>query len=385
MSRENTENNRLALYVISCHVDKPITEDIVPSKYDINIQAGAANTEMRTQEINDHDDFAESISDRNERYSEATAMYWIYKNNTSPYVGITHYRRRFALTDEALDNYMDQGIDIITLGNVDLGQSIEEDYRSVLFYEDWKLFMSLIEKYSPEDVEFAKEYFGGKYIHPCNLNIFRKELYEEYGAWAFPIMDEFYKLSPRKTDRYQRRDVGFIAERLSSLFVEKKRRQGFKIVEVPLNEVGSKRWNPYDECNMDDAKAVFEACFRMYSMDKITEAKNIIGKAINHEAGKSEKIVQLSQLFITAEYERLTLKRTMYEYLPNQWKTDLSTLLESYNAVGEIIRALAMEPRKDIVDLFNNYLRATHFSGMVIHQWCQDLGIEDDSIAQYIQ
>ena len=74
MSSHEITDGRLKLYVISCHTDKPLLEERPSSVYEIPIQAGAALTDMRTCAINDHDGFPESISDRNLRYSEVTAM-----------------------------------------------------------------------------------------------------------------------------------------------------------------------------------------------------------------------------------------------------------------------------------------------------------------------
>lgn len=375
------KTNMLDLYVISCHVDKPLSESIPVSKYDVNIQAGAANTELRTQPINDYDNFEGSISERNERYSEATAMYWIYRHISSKYVGISHYRRKFDITDEEIDKLLDENIDIITLKAVDLGQSIEEDYKAVLFNADWKLFLEILKKQSPGIYEFAEDYYAGELIHPCNMNIFRAELYSEFGDWAFPIMDEFYRRSQRKTDRYQRRDVGFIAERLSSLFVEKKRHEGFSIIEVPIKEIGSKHWKPEDECDLDDPEDVFAACCRLFNSDKITESKNIIGQAMRHSKSLGDdRIIQLSRLFLTAEYERLLLPRSMYEYLPMNWRKDLPTLLDAHETIGNIIKLINKTHSTEAVELLNQFISMTSFSNVVIYKWCKLLNADEKEI-----
>ena len=111
---DNEKTKRLKMYVVCCHVDKPMEEGDLKSVYNVPIQAGAALTDKRICKLNDYDDFPESISDRNKRYSEMTAMYRIGALNDSEYVGITHYRRRFLLSDKQLEEYMDKGFDIIT-------------------------------------------------------------------------------------------------------------------------------------------------------------------------------------------------------------------------------------------------------------------------------
>ena len=168
--------NRLSMYVICCHVDKAMDEGDLKSKYNIPIQAGAALTDKRICDINDYDDFPESISDRNKRYSEMTAMYWIGKHIDSEYIGISHYRRRFLLSDELLEDYINKGFDIITTEDYPLPQSIKACYIDEHYAKDWDLFMVILKEQSPEDVSLAEEVYSREYIHPCNMNIFKADI-----------------------------------------------------------------------------------------------------------------------------------------------------------------------------------------------------------------
>ena len=52
----------LKLYVVKSHVDKPLEEEIKNSKYEVQIQAGAALTEKRICDVNDHDGFPENYA-----------------------------------------------------------------------------------------------------------------------------------------------------------------------------------------------------------------------------------------------------------------------------------------------------------------------------------
>ena len=39
------------------------------------------------------DDTGDNIANRNNQYSELTALYWAWKNLNADYIGIVHYRR----------------------------------------------------------------------------------------------------------------------------------------------------------------------------------------------------------------------------------------------------------------------------------------------------
>lgn len=378
------ENIDLKLYVISCHKDKELQDDVSASKYESGIQAGAVLTDIRTQGINDHDGFADSISDRNERYSEGTAMYWIYRNDTSEYIGISHYRRRFDLTDKELENIIGGKADIVTLDSVDLGQSIKDNYIEMLYGKDWELFMDIILRHSPEYYEYALQYFDNNFFHPCNMNIFRGELYQEFGDWAFPIVDEFYRLSPRKTDRYQRRDAGFILERLSSLYVEIKKNEGCNVVEVPLRVLKSIDFQNVSEKTAYDTDAIWERCCSLYKEDNITEIKNIVKNVVHDSACKSLKLLQLAVLIMAAESERHNEAETMFEYLPYKWRENLDTLLSSFVALGNMLELVCDNSNAEAIKLLIVFLNSTQYSLTVIHVLCIQKNIDENKIEDLI-
>ena len=47
-----------------------------------------------------HDDEGDSISEKNPRYCELTALWWGWRNLTCDWLGLVHYRRYFAGSGE---------------------------------------------------------------------------------------------------------------------------------------------------------------------------------------------------------------------------------------------------------------------------------------------
>lgn len=371
------DNQRLKMYIIGCHVDKPLEEPDLESIYNVRIQAGAALTDKRIYELNDHDDFADSISDRNQRYSEMTAMYWIGKHIESEYVGIAHYRRRFLLTDAQLSDYMDEGVDIITTKSYPLPEIVTQNYQVSYYAADWKLFEDILQEFHPEDVELSKLVYAKDHIHPCNMNIFKSSVYEQYCQWIFPMLDAFYKRSPWKCDTYQRRDVGFIGERLSSLFVEKVIKDGGKVVEAPFRDLKSASWTPAMECDLTDYDAVYRACQKYYSQNNITRCRDLVSKSLNEGGIENDRIRRLAELFRVGIREQKTYPLTMYEYLPDVWKKDLDTLMAAFEGVGTIVKILANGVTNEGRAMYREFMTATGFSELVFKYWCQKLNVND--------
>lgn len=374
----------LAIYVVSCHLDKKQDGEVVSSAYEIGIQAGAALTDKRTQSINDYDGFDDSISDRNGRYCECTAIYWVYKHITTDYVGIEHYRRRFQLSDEQLKGFMDEGVDIITTPQAIFDETIETHYCQKHYKYDWELLMEAIERLSPEYKEYADKFFSGKYLFPFNMSIMKAELFREYGEWMFKILDEVYKSSPEKTDRYQHRDMGFLAERLTSLFVYKKMCEGAKVMSARVYIFKSKEWEPEDECDFKDADTVIDACSRLYENNKIRNMGVVAINALTKYRIDNEDIRVICSLIYTATLERQNVSQTLYEYLPYELRKSLSALIETYTTLVDVIIALNRVRNDEMCDICKEYLSVTGFSAIAIINICKENGIDANEIFEIL-
>ena len=379
-------DERLKLYIVSSHADKPIEEGALHSSYDVPIQAGAALTDQRTCAINDHDGFPESISDRNMRYSEGTAMWWVAKHLDTPYVGIAHYRRRLDLTEEEIAAYLDADTDIITSVPQVSEVSIEEDYRTIHHAGDWDLFLEILRTYAPEDVGFAMECFRGNTLHGSNVNIMKSALYTEYSDWAFPMADAFFRRSPLKTDLYQRRDCGFILERLSHVFVRKQIARGKRVVEAPLIHLKSVSGYMAEDivCDRRDPEAVRRECDRLYREHRIVKAVYLLAEAREQDA-MDEYLCELEEVFGVAQMESDHYSETMHEYLPEAMRSDCGMLIRTYGELRGRIREYLGARTPEAADRLREYLMQTHFSRIVTACICGLDGVPQEETDQLMR
>lgn len=207
------------IYMAKSIFDKPV-ENCRLSKYILPVQAGAALTECRIADLTD--DAGLNISFKNRQYCELTVLYWIWKNTETPWVGLCHYRRQFILSDEEIEMLPQTDIDVILPVPSICQPSVGDNYRERHSRQDWEHLLELIQDKYPEFYDLAMQlwespYFGNLY-YTCNMFIMKKEILNDYCDWLFPILLEMEQFGGEKEDPYQNRYLGFISERLMSLY-----------------------------------------------------------------------------------------------------------------------------------------------------------------------
>lgn len=213
---KDKQKNVVSIYTARCHVDRDLQEDVSRFSWEIPIQVGAALTDQCICEI--RDDRGDSISYKNRQYCELTALYWIWKNDASAYVGLGHYRRHFELDKEQLERLACSDIDVVlTIPILDF-PSVGEVYRRDHVGQDWSVMMEAVRVLAPEYEMVAIETQSGNFYYGYNMFIMRREILEHYCAWLFPILAYCEMHCEEKKDVYQNRYIGFLAEHLMSIY-----------------------------------------------------------------------------------------------------------------------------------------------------------------------
>jgi len=211
-----TKGKTISVYRACSHVDKVLGEDLSRFSWEIPIQVGAALTEQRICET--CDDMGENISEKNRKYCELTALYWIWKNDCSDYVGLGHYRRHFELNKRQLQQLAGSDIDVVLTIPIMDEPDVYTVYRRDHVGEDWDVMLDAVRRMCPEYLRAVEEMGRGRFYYAYNMFIMRREILEDYCEWIFPILAYCEMHCKEKEDMYQNRYIGFLAEHLMSSY-----------------------------------------------------------------------------------------------------------------------------------------------------------------------
>lgn len=219
------------------------------------------------------DNTGDNISDLNRNFAEITALYWIWKNTKSPYVGLTHYRRFFSLNENAhypmvtfpsmrmrhlglkhLKGFAKEFLRDLELQkkfimpwfathDIILSEPIKantyQQYREEHVISDLDKALDIIKQKYPEMYDFAVENLNSEEgFYPTNMFITRREILNNYAEWLFSILLPLYEdikddVNSRGTE--QKMAFAYLSERLFTIYFRYQAKfNGLRIKEVPF-------------------------------------------------------------------------------------------------------------------------------------------------------
>lgn len=173
-----------------------------------------------------------------------TSIYWYWKNvkNEHSHVGFNHYRRLFRLDD--IEDY--QNYDIIVSKPIWSSDkiSLAHQYRHYHILQDLQTCIDVIRSdFNYSWGEGFRKYLltTGTNLAPCNMFVMRKELFNEWCGFIFPIL---FKLKDvicsssefQARDNYQKRALCFLTERMFNYWYYLKKNSGLKCKEIDMDE-----------------------------------------------------------------------------------------------------------------------------------------------------
>lgn len=217
ISKGNFGRKSLMIYVAKSHMDKPLKNNVKNYSWEKDIQVGAALTKQKIADVTDCS--GEHISEKNGRYCELTAQYWIWKNAGAEYIGLCHYRRRFALSEEDVDNLTRSCVDVVVTNPVVNVPDVLTMYGKNHILNDWQIMKDGIRKICREYLKSLEYVEQSKYYIPYNMFIMQRDVLDRYCEWLFPILEYCEMNCEPREDIYQNRYIGFLAERLMTVYL----------------------------------------------------------------------------------------------------------------------------------------------------------------------
>ncbi|WP_214803665.1 MULTISPECIES: DUF4422 domain-containing protein [unclassified Exiguobacterium] len=172
------------------------------------------------------DDTNYNISEKNSKYCELTALYWLWKNSDADIVGLVHYRRLFVnkkgniLSESEINSFLNKADIIVAKKRNYYIETVESHYSNAHFKKDLILLREVLES---EDRVYFDNLMKQRELHLYNMVICKKDILNEYCEWLFPILEKLeFKIDTKNYDSYQKRVIGFLAERLFNVWLMKK-------------------------------------------------------------------------------------------------------------------------------------------------------------------
>lgn len=268
------------------------------------------------------DNTGDNISYKNFHYAELTAMYWLWKNSKAKVKGLLHYRRLLDLNMQNINskkefytlNYEDiadtndfmnslglnetninnllSNFDIITRTKQDLrtwsNYTVKTHYKAEHTVSHLGFATQVLKKLYPEYVKTWNRLLNQHCSYFTNTIIMKSEDYDNYCEWLFSILFDVEKhinlySSELAPNTKKARWAGFLAERLTALYIIYQQKVGKKIAEFPavVLEEQNREWNSvntYDDKKTDESsdivietennKPIVSVCVAVYNTSK---------------------------------------------------------------------------------------------------------------------
>ena len=212
------------------------------------------------------DDTGDNISHLNSYYCEMSAIYWAWKNyeqlGNPDYIGFIHYRRHLlfnpkikfsneliqykAISGDYLKNSVSEHEIGSYLKNYDVlagplhkfRSNIEVEYADKHFSKDFSIMEEIVKKSHPDYYNAFLKCKKRKTGYFLNMFVMPKQMFFEYCEFMFSVLAECVdQFKMDGYNEYQRRL--FVSERLTNVFLEKKKEEGTRVKDLPVSFIQS--------------------------------------------------------------------------------------------------------------------------------------------------
>jgi hypothetical protein len=204
------------------------------------------------------DNTGDNVSDTNPRLCELTGIYWAWKNLKADYIGLVHYRRYF--TNKSILHRVgkDKFQCIISskeaesiLNKYDLILPRQRKYYIESLYshfvhlpytyeKDIEILRDVIKELSSDYLDAFDIVMHRTHAHMFNMFIMKKEWFDKYCEWLFPIIFETDKrIDTSGYTAMEARAVAYFGEFMIDVWNEKQR---ISYKELPVMFMEKQNW-----------------------------------------------------------------------------------------------------------------------------------------------
>lgn len=215
----------LRVFQAKCHVDRSLQNPVKTPFYVYPIQVGADLTEQIISELQDNQ--GENISRKNRNYCELTATYYAWKNCRAAYKGLCHYRRIFDIDGSQMRELMNRREEwdvILPYPSVHY-PNISTQHLRYIREEDWQAMLRALEETAPDYFTACRQMVesGEPYFYNYNMLIAKAEVFDDYSAFLFSVLERAEALTTPKGWERADRFAGYMGENLTTLYFLKNR------------------------------------------------------------------------------------------------------------------------------------------------------------------
>jgi len=206
------------IYMAISHNDKKLAKTYAEESFVKKIQVGTALTDTVLAGVDLFDNVGENISAENPIYGELTATYHAWKNDLHDIMGLFHYRRVLKVTEEQLRILGTDKADVILPLPFVCCPDASGQYGRYLCREDIDIMLEVLKDNYSGLYDKVNEVLKGKHLYNYNMLIAKKEVYQDYCAWLFSLLEEIAKRCETVPRNRLPRYIGRIGEVLTSVY-----------------------------------------------------------------------------------------------------------------------------------------------------------------------
>lgn len=231
-----------ARILVAAHKPYWMPNDPLYVPVQVNCASGAAPIDGY-----ERDNTGNNISDKNDRYSELTALWWGWRNLDCDALGLVHYRRHFAgtgerdvLTGAEAQALLEQVPAVVPMARNYVIESVASHYAHTHTAVHLDALRAAVDEVSPGRLHIFDAQMASTKVHMFNMLLMRREVLDPYCTWLFDVL----KATERRIDfselsAFQARCIGRLSEFLLDVWL---RSEDVPFAEVRLRELEGVNW-----------------------------------------------------------------------------------------------------------------------------------------------